>query len=79
MLNIAFLLSIICIIRILLVPLPTEVVLRINQIKYKINIMDNPFNPYNNGSIVTYEYNPYDTYSSTTGYNVPTTNCDTTK
>lgn len=41
--------------------------------------MDNPFNPYNNGSIVTYEYNPYDTYSSTTGYNVPTTNCDTTK
>lgn len=42
--------------------------------------MGNPFNPYNNGGIVTHEYNPYYTHSSTvTGYNVPTTKYDTTK
>lgn len=36
--------------------------------------MGNLFNPYNNGSVITHEYNPYDTHSSTTGYNVPTKN-----
>lgn len=42
--------------------------------------MGNPFNPYDYGSIVTHEYNPYNTHSSTTtGYIVPTTKCDTTK
>ena len=42
--------------------------------------MGNPFNPYGYGSIVTHEYSPYNTHSSTTtGYNVPTTKCDTTK
>ena len=41
--------------------------------------MGNPFNPYSYGSVVTHEYNPYNTHSSATGYNVPTTKCDTTK
>ena len=42
--------------------------------------MGNPFNPYGYGNIVTHEYSPYNTHSSTTtGYNVPTTKCDTTK
>ena len=41
--------------------------------------MYNPYSPYSIGS-VTHEYNPYDTHSiTTTGYNVPTTKCDTTK
>ena len=46
--------------------------------------MGNPFNPCGYGcgygSIATNEYSPYNTHSSsTTGYNVPTTKCDTTK
>lgn len=42
--------------------------------------MGNPFSSYNNRNIVTHEYNPYNIHSSTTtGYNVPTTKCDTTK
>ena len=46
--------------------------------------MGNPFNPYNYGcgycSVANNEYNYYNTHSSTTtGYNVPITKCDTTK
>ena len=41
--------------------------------------MGNSFNPYYS-SIVTHEYNPYNTHSSTiTGYNVSTKSCNTTK
>ncbi len=42
--------------------------------------MDNPFNLYSYSSVVTHEYNPYNTNSSTTmGYNVPAAMCYTTK
>lgn len=46
--------------------------------------MGNPFNPYGYGcgyySVASNEYNPYNTRNTTTiGYNVHTTKCDTTK
>ena len=72
MLNINFLSLIICIIGILLVPLPTEVVIRTSKIKYKIRVMYNPY------GITNYDYNPYKPNSTDDteyrGYNVPTTN-----
>ena len=41
--------------------------------------MDNPFNPYNNTTYTTNEYNPYDYHSSggCSGYNVPTSRSTT--
>ena len=79
MLNINFLSLITCIIGILLLPLQSEVVIRTTQIKYKINIMGNPFNPYNLEAV-----NYSSTCNGITGetvscYNVPTAKCDTTK
>lgn len=79
MLNTNISLSITCIIKILLVSLQTEVTIRIIKIKYKINIMGNPFNPYN---LETVKYSG--TCNGITGetvssYNVRTTLCDTSK